>query len=335
MSRGVVCTALSGEDGLEIRDLPAQPLGAAEIRIAVRAASVNYPDVLMIRGMYQASAEPPFVVGTECAGEVVAVGPDVTGFECGDRVLAVTGTGAFATEATARPGQAQVFRVPDSMPWAEATSFNLTYGTAYHGLIRRGGLVPGETVAVTGASGGCGSAAIQVAKAAGAGTVIAIAGGKEKCDLARSLGADVVIDHTVFDNTGTSGFSGAVREATHTFGVDVFFDPVGGADIREALRSIAWGGRYLTIGFAAGIPVVRLNQTILKNISLVGVAYGMSAVLDQKANAEDWAQLFRWYDEGKVKPAVGRVYPLAQAVEAMRSVYERRAVGKVVIEMPP
>jgi NADPH2:quinone reductase len=274
------------------------------------------------------------VVGSECAGEVVAVGPDVTGFERGDRVLALTGTGAFATEAIARPGQAQVFRIPDAMPWAEATSFNLTYGTAYHGLIRRGGLAAGETVAVTGASGGCGSAAIQVAKAAGAGTVIAIAGGKAKCDLARSLGADVVIDHTLIDHPGTPGYSAAVREATHTSGVDVFFDPVGGADIREALRSVAWGGRYLAIGFAAGIPVVRLNQAILKNISLVGVAYGMSAILDPEANAADWAQLFRWYNEGKVKPAVGRVYPLAQALEAMRSVYERRAVGKVVIEMP-
>jgi NADPH:quinone reductase len=283
----------------------------------------------MIRRQYQASAEPPFVVGTECAGEVVEVGPDVAGFDRGDRVLALVGTGAFATEAVARPGQAQVFRIPDSMPWAEATSFNVTYGTAYHGLLRRGGLVAGETVAITGASGGCGSAAIQVAKAAGAGTVIAIAGGKAKCDLARSLGADVVIDHTE-----TPGYSGAVRDATRTFGVNVFFDPVGGADIREALRSMAWGGRYLMIGFAAGIPVVRLNQTILKNISLVGVAYGMSAHLDPKANEQDWAQLFRWYDEGKVKPAVGQVYPLAQAAEAMRAVYERRAVGKVVIEMP-
>jgi NADPH2:quinone reductase len=329
MSRGVVCTALTGEDGLEIRELSAPPPGSVEIRIAVRAASVNYPDVLMTRGQYQASAEPPFVVGTECAGEVVEVGPDVAGFEPGDRVLALVGTGAFATEAIASPGQAQVFRIPDSMPWAEAASFNLTYGTAYHGLIRRGGLVAGETVAITGASGGCGSAAIQVAKAAGAGTVIAIAGGKAKCDLALSLGADVVIDHTE-----TSGYSGAVRDATRAFGVNVFFDPVGGADIREALRSIAWGGRYLMIGFAAGIPVVRLNQTIMKNISLVGVAYGMSAILDPQANEQDWAQLFRWYDEGKVAPAVGHVYPLARAAEAMRTVYERRAVGKVVIEMP-
>jgi NADPH2:quinone reductase len=138
---GVVCTALTGEDGLEIRELPPQPLGAGQIRIAVRAASVNYPDVLLIRGQYHASSQPPFVVGTECAGEVTEVGRDVAGFAAGDRVLALVGTGAFATEAVATPGQAQVFRIPDTMPWAAATSLNVTYGTAYHGLIRRGGLI--------------------------------------------------------------------------------------------------------------------------------------------------------------------------------------------------
>jgi len=329
VSTGVVCTALTGEDGLEIQELPDRPLEVGEIRIAVRAASVNYPDVLVTRGEYQARAEPPFVVGSECAGEVIELGSGVTGFAPGDRVFALVGLGAFATEVIARPGQAQVFRLPDSMSWADATSFNLTYGTAYHGLIRRGGLVAGETVAITGAAGGCGSAAVQVARAAGAGTVIAIAGGTAKCELSERLGADVVIDHTA-----TADYSGEVREATASFGVNVFFDPVGGADIRPALRSLAWGGRYLMIGFAGGIPVVRLNQTILRNISLVGVAYGASALADPESNAKDWDQLFRWYAEGKVKPAVGEVYPLARGIEALRAVRDRRAVGKVVIEMP-
>jgi len=329
VSVAVVCTALTGEDGLEVREQPDRPLQAGEVRIAVRAASVNYPDVLVIRGQYQASAEPPFVVGSECAGEIAEVGPDVTGFATGDRVLALTGFGAFATRVIATPGRAQVFPIPASMSWAEATSLNLTYGTAYHGLIRRGGLVAGETVAITGASGGCGSAAIQVARAAGAATVIAIAGGKAKCDLAARLGADVVIDHTA-----VTDYSGAVADATRSFGVSVFFDPVGGEDIRPALRSLAWGGRYLMVGFVGGIPAVRLNQTIMKNISLIGVAYGASAIADPKANREDWDQLFRWYAEGKVRPAVGEVYPLARGVEALRAVRMRRAVGKVVIEMP-
>lgn len=328
MSRAVVCTALTGEDGLEVQEQPDRPLKSGEVRIAVRAASVNYPDVLIIRGQYQSQAEPPFVVGSECAGEISEVGPDVTGWQAGDRVLALTGS-AFATQVIAQTGLGQVFRVPASMPWAVATSLNVTYGTAYHGLIRRGRLTAGETVAITGASGGCGTAAIQVARAAGARTVVAIAGGPAKCDLARRLGADAVIDHTAVGD-----YSAAVREATGSRGVDVFFDPVGGADIRPALRSIAWGGRYLVVGFVAGIPVLRLNQALLKNLSLIGVAYGASAMADPEANRQDWAQLFRWYEEGKIAPAVEEAYPLDQAAQALRAVRERRAVGKVVIEMP-
>jgi NADPH:quinone reductase len=329
MSMAVFCTALTGEDGLEIREQKDRPLESGEVRIAVRAASVNYPDVLITRGQYQNSAEVPFVVGSECAGVISEVGPDVTGWQVGDHVLALTSVGAFATQVIANTGRAQVFRVPDSMPWAEATSLNLTYGTAYHGLIRRGGLIAGETVGITGASGGCGSAAIQVARAAGARTVVAIAGGPAKCELAGRLGADAVIDHTAVGD-----YSGAVREATESNGVDVFFDPVGGEDIRTALRSIAWGGRYLVVGFVAGIPVVRLNLALLKNLSLIGVAYGASARADPEANRQDWAQLFRWYEEGKISPAVEEVYPLDRAIEALRAVRERRAVGKVVIEMP-
>ena len=329
MSTAVVCTALTGEDGVEIREHPDRPLESGEVRIAVRAASVNYPDVLIIRGDYQATFEPPFVVGTECAGEICEVGPDVAGWQTGDRVLALTGSGAFATRVIVQTGRGQVFRIPASMSWADATSLNVTYGTAYHGLIRRGRLTAGETVAITGASGGCGTAAIQVARAAGAGTVVAIAGGPAKCDLARRLGADVVIDHTAVGD-----YSAAVREATQSRGVDVFYDPVGGEDIRLALRSIAWGGRYLVVGFVAGIPVVRLNQALLKNLSLIGVAYGASAMADPESNRQDWDELFRWYEEGKIAPAVEAVYPLARAVEALQAVRERRAVGKVVIEMP-
>jgi NADPH2:quinone reductase len=329
MSTAVVCTALTGEDGLEVREHPDRALQPGEVRIAVRAASVNYPDVLIIRGQYQARNEPPFVVGSEGAGEISEVGPGVTGWQQGDRVLVLGSSGAFSTQAVVDAARNQLFRVPASMPWAEASSLNMTYGTAYHGLIRRGRLAAGETVAITGASGGCGSAAIQVAKAAGAGTVVAIAGGPAKCDLARRLGADAVIDHTAVGD-----YSAAVREATGGRGVDVFFDPVGGEDIRPALRGIAWGGRYLVIGFVAGIPVVRLNQALLKNLSLIGVAYGAAALTDPEANRQDWEHLFRWYDEGKISPAVESRYPLAEAIEAIRAVRERRAVGKVVIEMP-
>jgi NADPH2:quinone reductase len=215
------------------------------------------------------------------------------------------------------------------MPFDEAASFTLTYGTAYHGLIRRGRLEAGESVLVLGAGGGCGSAAIQVAKADGA-TVIAVAGGAAKCALATELGADVVLDHTDLPS-----LSAAVKEHTAGRGVDVVFDPVGGPDIREPLRSLAWNGRYLTVGFAAGdIPVIKVNQTILKSVSIIGVAYGMSAFLDPAANDEDMAALFAWYRQGLVRPAIGRRFPFTEAADAMRLVYGRGAVGKVVIEVP-
>jgi NADPH2:quinone reductase len=324
-----VCADLVGEDAIAVREWEVPGVGPDAVRIDVRAASVNFPDVLMIRGQYQMRSEPPFVPGSECAGVVAEIGDAVLGLSVGDRVLALVGSGAFATEVVATPPTQQVHRIPDEMPFDEAAAFDMTYGTGFHGLLRRGGLRAGESVLVLGASGGCGSAAVQIAKAVGA-TVVAVAGGPEKCALARSLGADVVLDHRAL-----ASLSVAVREATAGRGVDVVFDTVGGADGREPLRCLAWGGRYLVIGFASGeIPIIKVNQAILKGISVVGVAYGMSAILDPAANAEDFAQLFEWYRRGLVTPAVGHRFPLAEAAEALRTVHDRRALGKVVIEMP-
>jgi NADPH2:quinone reductase len=329
MTIAAVCTELSGESALELREWEVPPPGPGAVRIQVRAASVTFPDVLMIRGLYQARIEPPFVAGTECAGVITEVGAEVTDLAVGDRVLTVVGAGAFATEVVATPPMQQVHTIPDEMPWDEAAAFNITYGTGIHGLLRRGGLKAGESVLVLGAGGGCGSAAVQIAKAVGA-TVIAVAGGEEKCELARALGADVVIDHRAITSLST-----AVRENTDGRGADVVFDTVGGAEVREPLRCLAWNGRYLVVGFASGeIPVMKLNQTILKGISIVGVAYGMSAIADPAANAEDFEQLFAWYGDGLVKPAIGHRFALADAADAMRVVFERRALGKVVVEMP-
>jgi NADPH2:quinone reductase len=327
--RAAICRDLTGEDSIHIQDGELPPLASDGVRIVVHAASVNYPDVLVVRGQYQARIEPPFVPGTECAGVVSGVGTDVEGVGIGDRVLAVVGVGAFATEVTATPPFQQVQRIPDEMPFDEAAAFDITYGTGYHGLIRRGGLRSGEAVLVLGASGGCGSAAVQIAKAAGA-TVVAVAGGPEKCELAHRLGADSVIDHQT-----TESLSNAVRAVTEGRGVDLVFDTVGGSEIREQLRCLAWNGRYLVIGFAGGdIPMVKVNQTILKGISIVGVAYGMSAIADPAANREDFQQLFVWYREGRVTPAIGHRFSLADTAEAMRIVHSRQALGKVVIEMP-
>jgi NADPH2:quinone reductase len=328
VNTSVVCTELTGEASLELQDQGSPPLPDDAVRIAVRAASVNFPDVLKIRGLYQQRLEPPFVPGSECSGEIIEIGSAVKGFFLGDRVLAVLGSGAFATEVIVRPLHQQVRHIPAEMSFEEAASFAITYGTALNGLARRGGLVAGETVLITGASGGCGSAAIQISKALGA-RVIAVAGGDEKCHLATSLGADHVIDH----RRGHS-LSSAVSDLTDGRGVDVFFDTVGGADIREQLRSLAIYGRYLVIGFASGeIPTIKTNQTILKCISIVGVAYGLSTNAKPGDTDEDFLQLFAWSRKGLVQPSIGHRFALSEAADALRMVSSRKALGKVVIVM--
>jgi NADPH:quinone reductase len=331
--RALVCTRLDGEDGLEPRDdwPTTEALGPNQVRIAVHAASVNFPDALIIRGLYQMKAEPPFVPGNECAGVVTEVGADVTRVAVGDRVLALTGVGAFAEELVATLPYHQVHRIPDAMSWDHAAALNLTYGTAYHGLVLRGGVGAGGSVLVLGAAGGCGSAAVQIGKALGA-RVVAVAGGSEKVALATELGADDAIDHTAL--AGERALSKRVLELTDGKGVDAVFDPVGGADIRDLLRCLAWNGRYLVIGFADGaIPTVPLNLTVLKSISLVGVAYGASAIVDPPTNDAAFAQLFAWYEAGLVHPHVGHRFPLAEGARAIATLHDRAALGKVVVDI--
>ena len=329
MATAAVCSELTDDGRIDVGPWPDADIGTTGVRVAVRAASVNFPDVLIVRGQYQAKPDLPFVAGTECAGDVIEIGADVSDFAVGDRVLTLAGTGAFSTSVVVHPPQQQTHRMPERMPYDEAASFIITYGTGYHGLIGRGQLRAGESVLVLGAAGGCGTAAVQIAKAAGA-TVIGVAGGDAKCELVRSLGADVVIDHQQVES-----ISAAVKEATGGPGVDVLYDTVGGADVREYLRCLAWNGRYLVIGFASGdIPVVRLNQALLKSISIVGVAYGVSAMLDPATNDRDFAQLFDWYRDGLVTPHISGRFPLDQTAEAMRVVHDREVLGKVVVEMP-
>jgi NADPH:quinone reductase len=335
--RAVVCTSLTGEDGVEVLDdwPDPEPCAPAQVRIGMRALSVNFPDTLITRGRYQFRPDPPFVVGNEGAGIVTELGAQVSGLSVGDRVLTLTGTGAFAESVVATPPQ-QVHRIPDEMPWDHAAAFDLTYGTAAHGLVERGAVQAGETVLVTGAAGGCGSAAVQVAGALGA-RVIAVAGGPVKTALAAELGAGEVIDHHEL-GSGERALSARVRELTGGRGVDVVFDnvgaPEGSDDVRDLLRCLAWNGRYLVVGFAGGgIPRVALNQTILRSISLVGVAYGASAIADPASNRELFARLFDWYRDGKVVPYIGRRFPLADAAAAIRTMHDRDALGKIVIEL--
>jgi NADPH:quinone reductase len=333
--RAVVCPELTGEDGLVVTSDHPEPgaLAPDRVRIAVRAASVNFPDVLVTRGEYQIKPELPFVLGNECAGDIVEVGSNVSGYAVGDRVLALTGIGAFAEIVDVRPDVHQVFRIPDAMSYEQGAAFDLTFGTAGHGLIQRGALQAGETVLVTGAAGGCGTAAVSIAHALGA-RVIASAGGAEKCALARSLGADEAIDHTTL--VDERALSARVKELTGGRGVDVVFDnvgaPTGSDDVRDLLRSLAWNGRYLVCGFAGGgIPKVALNQTILRSISVVGVAYGASAIVDPARNRALFAQLFTLFEEGRIAPHIGATFPFEQAADAVRTLRDRKAMGKTVI----
>jgi NADPH2:quinone reductase len=329
MPRALVCSELGDEDRLRVvDDWPGQACGDGQVRIAMHTTSVNFPDTLIIRGLYQMKPELPFVPGSEGAGVITEVGGGVEGLTVGDRVLTLMGNGAFTTEVVASTPPWQVLRIPDAMSWEDAAAFNMTYGTAYHALHRRGSTRPGEVVLVTGAAGGCGLAAVQIAKAMGA-RVIAVAGGDEKTALAAANGADATIDHRT-----TPSITERVREVTDGHGADVVFDTVGGADVRDLLRAMAWNGRFLVVGFAGGeIPTIRTNQTILKSISVVGIAYGMSAILDPVANREDFDQLFAWYVEGAVRPHIGHRFPFDRAADAIRVVSERRALGKVVVEM--
>jgi NADPH:quinone reductase len=329
MTHAMVCSQLGGEDLLEYRDdWPVAPCGRGQVRIDVKAASVNFPDTLIIRGQYQHKPDLPFVPGNECAGVVVEVGESVDALSVGDRVLALVGNGAFAADVVARTPPAQVHVIPEQMGWDHAAALNLTYGTALHALHRRAQLRSGDVLLVTGAAGGCGLAAVQIAKAMGA-YVIAVGGGPSKVALAASMGADATIDHQLGGSIDEQ-----VRAATDGRGADVVFDTVGGADVRPLLRAMAWNGRFLVVGFAGGeIPVIKANQTILKSISIVGVAYGASAIVDPVANKEDFRQLFDWYCAGLIAPHIGHRFDLTHAADAIRTLGDRQAMGKVVISI--
>jgi NADPH:quinone reductase len=324
-----VATTLDGEDGLDLQELPSPQCGSEQIRITNHAVALNFPDVLITRGKYQLRLEPPFVPGSESAGIVTEVGTEVTGVTIGDRVLTVCGVGAFADEVVVTPLLQQVHIVPDAMPFTQAAGFGMVHGTALHGLRQRGALQPGESVLVLGSGGGCGSAAVGVAAAMGA-RIIAGASSPEKCSLATELGADHVVNYAIED------LRERVMDITDGAGVDVVFDPVGGALFDQARRCVGWNGRYLVVGFAAGdIPVMPANYTILKSMALIGVAYGMSAIKDPAMNHANFDQLFAWYDAGRLRVHIGDIAPFGELRQACAQIYAGSAIGKTVIQIEP
>ena len=318
-----LCESLDGADALRWQELPTPEPKPGEVRIRIRAASLNFPDLLIVRGQYQFKPPLPFVPGAEYAGVVDAVGAGVTHLRPGDAVAALGGTGGFGTHACV--DAARVLPLPPGFAVEDGAAFAFTYGTSHHALIDRGQLQAGETVLVLGAAGGVGTAALQIAKAAGA-HVIAAASSDEKCALCRELGADATL------NYGTEDVRDRLKALTGGKGPDVVYDPVGGALAEPVFRSIAWRGRYLVVGFAQGaIPALPWNLALLKGASIVGVFWGEFVKREPRASAAALAQLARWYAEGKVKPVIDQRLPMSELRSAYARMGSRQVMGKLLL----
>jgi NADPH2:quinone reductase len=322
--KALLCKAWGGPETLVLEELPSPRPGPGEVVIDVKAAGVNFPDVLIIQNKYQVKPPLPFAPGAELAGVIKEVGAGVTGFKPGDRVIAMTTWGAFAEECSAQVGQ--LIRMPAGLDFATAAAFTLTYGTSWHALKDRGQLRAGETLLVLGAAGGVGLAAVEIGKALGA-RVIAAASSAEKLAVCRAHGADETIDYA------TEDLRARLKAIAGDKGVDVVYDPVGGPYAEPAIRSTGWRGRYLIIGFAHGeIPRIPLNLMLLKGSSLVGVYWGDWTRREPAAAAAGMAELLGWLEAGRLKPHLSGRYPLARAADALVALASRKVAGKLVVE---
>ncbi len=321
--QAIVCRALSGLDGLAIEDVPLPEPGPGEVRIRVRAAGLNFADSLMIKGQYQDRPALPFVPGMEVAGQIERCGDGVAGFTPGDRVMATPDHGGFAEEVVTRA--VNVVRLPDTIDYRTAAGLAVAYGTAYGALSWGARLQAGETLVVHGAAGGVGLATVECGRALGA-RVIATARGAEHLSVAEAHGADAVID------TASEDVRLRVKELTRGRGADVVFDPVGGALFTASLRSIAWGGRILVVGFASGeIPQIPANLLLVKNAAAIGFYWGSYRRHDPARVHAGFEQLLAWHGEGRIRPHVSAVRPLAEARAALELLLARKSTGKVVL----
>ena len=318
-----LCENPIGVDALTWKELPTPAPQAGQVLIRIEAASLNFPDLLIVQNKYQMKPDLPFVPGSEYAGVIEAVGEGVTHLKVGQSVACLSGTGGFGTHTLA-PAKL-CMPLPPGFPAVDAAAFIMIYATSHHALIDRAALKAGETVLVLGAAGGVGTAAIQIAKAAGA-RVIAAASTDEKCALCKSLGADETINYT------TQNMREVLKTLTEGKGPDVIYDPVGGDFAEPAFRSIAWRGRYLVVGFAAGpIPALPFNLALLKGASIVGVFWGDFARREPQANAAMMAELAQWYAQGKVKPVIDRTMPMNDLKAAYAHMGSRGVMGKLVM----
>lgn len=323
--KAVLCRSYGPPEQLELAEVPSPTPGKGQVLVRVRACGVNFPDTLIIQGKYQFQPPMPFTPGSDIAGIVTAVGEGVAQVRAGDRVLGFTGAGGggFAEEAVC--DERNVMSLPETVDFPTAAAFGLTYSTSYYALKDRARLQPGETLLVLGAAGGVGLAAVELGKLMGA-RVIAAASSDEKLAVCRQYGADAII------NYGTRDLRDGIKELTGGNGVDVIYDPVGGAYAEPALRGMAWGGRYLVVGFAAGdIPRIPLNLPLLKGCSIVGVFWGGFTARESAHNTANLRELISWLGTGTIRPHISATYPLAQVAHALNDILERKVTGKVIL----
>ncbi len=323
--KAVICREFSPRANLRLEEAASPEPGIGQVKMRVAACGLNFFDGLMVEGKYQTRPDRPFTPGSEVAGEIISVGAGVTALRVGQRVLAFNGVGGYAEEAIAEA--VRVCPIPATMPYAQAAGFLITYATSHHALKDRAGLQPGETLLVLGAAGGVGLAAVEIGRQMGA-HVIAAASTEEKLRLCRDHGAHETINYSSED------LRQRVRDITQGKGVDLVYDPVGGAHSEPALRGLAVNGRHLVIGFAAGeIPKIPLNLLLLKQGALIGVFWGAFARTNPQAHATNMAELFSWYEQGRLRPHISAQYPLERFADALDVVMERAVKGKVVLTM--
>ena len=322
--RAILCKELGPANTLVIDDIPSPEPGKGQVKVRVKAAGLNFPDTLIIEGKYQIKPELPFSPGGEMAGEVLAVGDGVQRFKPGQRVMGLTGYGAFAEEILVPENQ--LIPVPDGMNDHTAAAFSMVYGTSYHALKQRANIQPGETLLVLGASGGVGLAAVELGKATGA-TVIAAASSAEKLEVAKEAGADDLINYADED------LKDALKQR-YPKGVDVIYDPVGDRFTEAAIRNMAWNGRLLIVGFAAGdIPKIPANLALLKGCSIIGVFWGAFTQKEPQTNIQNIMELMQLFNQGKINPRISQVFPFEEYEQALAALTSRTAKGKVVLDI--
>src|SRR3954463_16078586 len=326
MPRAVVCRELGPPEKLRLENFTSTPLAPGQVRVAIHAAGINFPDILMAAGQYQLKPELPFIPGMEAAGEVIEVDGAAQGVALGGKVIIKLRHGGYADEAVVTPPQ--LTPLPSTFDYVEGATFLAAHGTAYHALVDRAQLKPGEVLLVHGAGGGVGLAAIELGKLLGA-TVIAAASSDEKLAAAQAKGADHLVPY------GREPFRDAVRRITDGRGADVVYDPVGGEVLEQSLRCIAWGARVLIIGFTGGIGLARTNLLLIKGASVLGVRAGEAARKDPALGVARIEALTAWAEAGKLKPNISHRLPLQDYAKAMRLLIERKAIGRVALIMTP